>query len=432
GENQGREFIYRFREISMEKGPETAVADQVDDTEGMSGFMGGYHFETALSDPETDGSTVTTVKNTWIPLYTSALSGTKIWEDQENRYGLRPSEIQLELHTVPKAALDGVAVSEPEWTKNGAVWQWQWKDLPMYTENGTKIQYSVTEQVPDGYEALHELDGTVITNTLKTGSLTVKKTMVSGYGSDFQFRAELTVNGKKQTYAGSYYRAEIDAAESTEHRYVTESDGTIRIDSGESFRIDGIPAGASYQVTEIERSGYALSSSEGDTGVIPYGISAEALFVNRKKSSGGGNHHGGSGDPKPSEEPQGPGQTEIPEVPSETEPQEEITETVPEEEQTIEESEEEERKAEELKKRKEEARQTVENLLTQLESLGVPMGWMRSSPEILEELEDWLVALGAMAPTGDSSVPLWVLFVLLLGSGSGWMYLRSKRKKKEE
>ena len=213
---------------------------------------------------------------------------------------------------------------------------------------------------------------------------------------------------------------------------MTESDGTIRIDSGESFRIDGIPAGASYQVTEIERSGYALSSSEGDTGVIPYGISAEALFVNRKKSSGGGNHHGGSGDPKPSEEPQGPGQTEIPEVPSETEPQEEITETVPEEEQTIEESEEEERKAEELKKRKEEARQTVENLLTQLESLGVPMGWMRSSPEILEELEDWLVALGAMAPTGDSSVPLWVLFVLLLGSGSGWMYLRSKRKKKEE
>ncbi len=432
GENQGREYMYRFREISMEKGQETAAADRVEDTEGMSGFMGGYHFETALSDPETDGSTVTTVKNTWIPLYTSALSGTKIWEDQENRYGLRPSEIQLELHTVPEAALDGVAVSEPEWTKNGSVWQWQWKDLPMYTQNGTVIQYSVTEQVPDGYEALHELDGTVITNTLKTGSLTVKKTMVSGYGSDFQFRAELTVNGKKQTYTGPYYRAEIDAAEGTEHRYVTESDGTIRIDSGESFRIDGIPVGASYQVTEIERSGYALSSSEGDTGVIPYGISAEALFVNRKKSSGGGNHHGGSGDPKPSEEPQGPGQTEIPEVPSETEPQEEITETVPEEEQTIEESEEEERKAEELKKRKEEARQTVENLLTQLESLGVPMGWMRSSPEILEELEDWLVALGAMAPTGDSSVPLWVLFVLLLGSGSGWMYLRSKRKKKEE
>ena len=136
---------------------------------------------------------------------------------------------------------------------------------------------------------------TKITNRLVSGSLEVAKTLKNGTATEFSFQVELAADGQ-ETITKEY-----------------------TIFSGESFRIDQIPAGVTYTVTELEKSGYTLESKTGDTGVIEADQTAKAEFVNRKKSSGGGS--GGGNPPRPvtptqPTNPVGPGVPTEPENPT--------------------------------------------------------------------------------------------------------------------
>ena len=95
---------------------------------------------------------------------------TKIWVDSENQQGERPEEITLVLYgdgaEVQKVSISGGnflsrLVKSLTGTEN--VWEYTFRNLPEYDENGKRIVYTVKEEeVPEDYEVTY--DGYTIRN----------------------------------------------------------------------------------------------------------------------------------------------------------------------------------------------------------------------------------------------------------------------------
>ena len=101
------------------------------------------------------------------------------------------------------------------------------------------------------------------TNTRKLGSLTVSKTVNNETTTD--------VSGQEFTFT-----VKVDG----------KDDQTVTLKAGESQTIEGLPAGASYTVTEDTDSppqGFSLDSKTGDTGKIVADQTATASFTNKYK-----------------------------------------------------------------------------------------------------------------------------------------------------
>ena len=95
----------------------------------------------------------TNITNNRIPDMTE-VAVKKVWDDKENKDGLRPSKITVRL------LADGqeVAVKEITATDN---WQASFTDLPVY-KDGKKIVYTITEDPVAGYTS--NIDGFTVTN----------------------------------------------------------------------------------------------------------------------------------------------------------------------------------------------------------------------------------------------------------------------------
>lgn len=120
--------------------------------------------------------------NYYYMMQTVDISGTKKWEDAQNKYGTRPNGVDLELTKI----VDGVSTvleRDPQWTNNGEnsdVWNWTYTNLPKYTDDteNKEINYSVKE-INVNNEYTMTQNGNEITNTLKEetviGRFTVSK-----------------------------------------------------------------------------------------------------------------------------------------------------------------------------------------------------------------------------------------------------------------
>lgn len=108
-----------------------------------------------------------------------------------------------------------------------------------------------------------------VTNTLKTGNLTVSKT-VFGEHADSEQNFAFTVTLSDTSVNGIY--GDIEFINGT---------ATFTLKHGESKTAYGLPAGIQYQVTEQETQGYTLSAV-GDTGTVPADGTAVAEFTNTK------------------------------------------------------------------------------------------------------------------------------------------------------
>jgi len=98
--------------------------------------VAGYDGEVAEN---ADGSY--TITNT---LQKTNITATKVWSDSENRDGIRPDSVQVQLKANGEDVGVAVTLSEDnEWTCT-------WEDLPVYA-NGEEITYTVEEVEPDGY-----------------------------------------------------------------------------------------------------------------------------------------------------------------------------------------------------------------------------------------------------------------------------------------
>lgn len=109
----------------------------------------------------------------------------------------------------------------------------------------------------DGSAAERTVEAAVFTNTAKTGSLTVKKTVVGGDSQrEFGFTVALA-DGDGEPVSGTFGKGE---------HAVTFADGkaTFTLKDGGEKAIDGLPVGARYTVTEDAAEGYATTVNGAD------------------------------------------------------------------------------------------------------------------------------------------------------------------------
>ena len=136
--------------------------------------------------------------NTHEPDTSASVTAQKLWQDDENRDGLRPQSVTVALYQ------DGTLVQGSEITlsaENG--WRHTYSGLQTY-KAGQKIAYSVREQqVPEGYTASYKTaeDGTlqiINTHEVQTMEKTVKKTWVDGNSASrpSSVTVQLLANGK--------------------------------------------------------------------------------------------------------------------------------------------------------------------------------------------------------------------------------------------
>lgn len=118
----------------------------------------------------------------------------------------------------------------------------------------TKIA-QLTDDAGDAAE--RTVEAAVFTNTAKTGSLTVKKTVVGGDSQrEFGFTVTLT-DGDGEPVSGTFGKGE---------HAVTFTDGkaTFKLKDGGEKAIAGLPVGARYTVTEDIAEGYTTTANGAD------------------------------------------------------------------------------------------------------------------------------------------------------------------------
>lgn len=120
-----------------------------------------------------------------------SISGTKTWDDDDNRDGKRPSSITVNL------LADGVETQEVSMSADvSGVWEYNFTNLPKY-KNGAEIVYTVTEDAVDRYTTtITKTDaGYDITNSYTPGkvSKSVEKIWDDGNDRDGIRPASITV-----------------------------------------------------------------------------------------------------------------------------------------------------------------------------------------------------------------------------------------------
>lgn len=143
------------------------------------------------------------------------------------------------------------------------------------TDNGagkllakTKIA-QLTDDAGDAAE--RTVEAAIFTNTAKTGSLTVKKTVVGGDSQrEFGFTVALA-DGDGEPVSGTFGKGE---------HAVTFTDGkaTFTLKDGGEKTVAGLPVGAHYTVTEDAAEGYT-TTAEGAEGTVTE-AGATAAFTN--------------------------------------------------------------------------------------------------------------------------------------------------------
>ncbi|MCD8207397.1 MAG: Cna B-type domain-containing protein, partial [Bacteroidales bacterium] len=142
-------------------------------------------YETDVSGDAARGYTVT---NTHTP-ETIALSGQKVWEDEENQDGKRPTYITIHLLADGDPALDehGDAITEAVAGEGEDDWVWTFSDLPKYRDGGTEIEYTMEEDTT----GLADIYTTETTGSMEEGFTITNSYTPELYNGDGTFKVVL-------------------------------------------------------------------------------------------------------------------------------------------------------------------------------------------------------------------------------------------------
>lgn len=157
-----------------------------------------YDSTTSVAGPDVDGNYTITITNTYNPELID-IPVEKVWDDEDNQDGIRPTEITVEL------LADNDPTGETIKLGNGN-WSGIFENLRKYGDDGHEIQYTVKEleiQLPDGYTGAGysssvSKDSTgkiTITNThtLATTKVEGKKTWDDDNDRDHQRPTEIEI-----------------------------------------------------------------------------------------------------------------------------------------------------------------------------------------------------------------------------------------------
>lgn len=129
-----------------------------------------------------------TIRNTFKkPEHTTEITVTKKWEDNNNENQKRPESIKLQLkngETIVKEQIlnkTNEKINKETNTVNENVWEYTFKDIGKYNENGEEIQYTVEEQEEKEndlkfYEKVEK--GLEVTNTFKVPDERINVTVI--------------------------------------------------------------------------------------------------------------------------------------------------------------------------------------------------------------------------------------------------------------
>ena len=111
-------------------------------------------------------------------IQTTSVDVTKVWDDNDNASGMRPTSLTITARATGEGVTD-IADRTFDITGATSTWTGSLANLPTYDKGGHEITWTVLEEaVPTGYTMTQ--DGTTITNTLGTSSLTVTKAWSGG------------------------------------------------------------------------------------------------------------------------------------------------------------------------------------------------------------------------------------------------------------
>ncbi|MCI1666393.1 MAG: Cna B-type domain-containing protein [Atopobiaceae bacterium] len=212
----------------------------------------------------------------------TSASVSKNWDDSNNNAGLRPSSVTMQLQKTVNGQTSDVQGKTLTLTANSG-WTGTIDKLPV-SESGHDITYSFREtNVPSSYTAT--TSGSTITNTLKTGALSIEKSVISSEGTTaasnatFTFKVDLKSGNNK--LGGSYKYTIYDSDGSTIKTGTISSGGTVQLLATQHVEITGIPAGVRYTVTEQNNpGGFENTSKSNDKGSIPVGSTAACSYTN--------------------------------------------------------------------------------------------------------------------------------------------------------
>ena len=162
-----------------------------------------------------DAVTGITVTNTHTP-ETTSVSGSKVWDDNSNQDGKRPTSVVITLTgTVGEDAV--VSTASKTVTGTGDTWAYSFDNLPKYS-GGELITYTVSEtSVPDGYTP--SVDGYTVTNTHTPEVVSVSgtKTWHDANDQDGKRPGEITV--RLTGSDGSSHETTTNAAEDWKYSF---------------------------------------------------------------------------------------------------------------------------------------------------------------------------------------------------------------------
>ena len=173
---------------------------------------------------------ITTLTNTHTP-ETTDISVTKVWDDNNNKAGVRPASIQVQLYAGETPQGDPVELNEEN------SWKYTWKDLDKYAD-GTEISYRVDE--------VSEIDG-----YLKSVASNEDKT---------EYVITNTITSVKITKVDISDAHELEGA----HLQILDSNGTVVAEwdsTKEAHEVTGLKTGELYTLREtVAPDGYTITT----------------------------------------------------------------------------------------------------------------------------------------------------------------------------
>ena len=264
GSDSGKEL--KLSDANGWKGEFAGLAKYKDDgseikysvTESEVSGVDGSKYATSVAGDAASGFTITN-KNT----ETVDVSGTKTWNDDNDRDGVRPRSINVNL------LADGTEVAEKTVTADDG-WAYSFDRLPKYSaDDGHEITYTVTEDAVANYATA--ISGTSIANSYTPGktSITVSKAWADANDQDGMrpdsVKVQLYANG-----VASGDPATLDADNGWTHTWT----GLFMKDGGKDIvyavQEVGVPAGYTAAITGDAASGFTVTNAhEPETVSVP-------------------------------------------------------------------------------------------------------------------------------------------------------------------
>ncbi len=220
--------------------------------DNLDKYAAGAEIKYSIKEVAVEGYTTTydgyNVTNTH-EVEKTQISGSKTWVDNENQDGLRPAAITVNL------LKDGTKIASETVTEEDG-WSWSFTDLDKYRDNGTLINYTITEDKVTEYTT--EVSGFNIVNTHTPGktSYSVEKIWDDAENQDGMRAASVRVQLLADGEAVADGSVVLSDANNWKHTWTNldEKKNGVLIQ---------------YSVKEIEGTeGYSVSYKETDNGML--------------------------------------------------------------------------------------------------------------------------------------------------------------------